>query len=625
MLGLQKLKHQVQWYVIISECRACKVRLLWGVYKMAMAKKDLGEILAAKGIITAEQLSEARDVQRSAPGDIGKIITDLGFANDKAVTQAKAEVSGLPFVDLVTQRIDEGAALSVPEHIAKRHKLLAIGKNGNKLFVAMVNPGDRIAEQDVKLASRAQQVVAALATEDDVMDAIARVYKSNGSNGSDVVPASPDSSMPAMPGGGVGLSSDMRQAIAGLGAREEISEEDTESIAKVSEEAPIIRIAYTIIQQAIRDGASDIHVEPDRRSVRVRYRIDGVLHEVMPLPKYVDKPLISRFKIMSDMNIAERRIPQDGRIPIRWDNKDYDLRVSCLPTVHGEKIVMRILDKGNVLIGLNRLGFTPEVQSQIEELVSQPNGMFLTTGPTGSGKTTTLYSILHKLNSVERNIITIEDPVEYQLSGISQVQVHKKAGLTFAAAMRSFLRQDPDIIMVGEMRDLETAEIGVEASLTGHLVLSTLHTNDAPSAVVRLVDMGVEPYLISATVIACLAQRLARKICQKCKVSYQVPATELRRFGFKAESPNETVTLHRGEGCDACKHTGYKGRIGIYELMRINDEVRELVVRRAPLADIREAAKANGMHELREDGLEKVLEGMTTPDEVMRVVFTAGH
>ncbi|MCE5322478.1 Flp pilus assembly complex ATPase component TadA [bacterium] len=597
-----------------------------------MARKDLGEALVAKGVITAEQLAEARDVQRSAPGDIGRIIIDLGFADAKAVTEVQAEILGIAFVDLVTQKIDQSAVNAVPEHVAKRHKVLPIGKNGNKLILAVVNPNDPVALQDIRLASGAQQIVPALATEDDLLDAIDRVYNSGGSAGNEVVPTTDPGAAP-IPGGSNGggggaslnLSADIRQAIAGFGAREEIADEDTESIAKVSEEAPIIRIAYTIIQRAIADSASDIHVEPDRRGVRVRYRIDGVLHEVMPLPKYIDKPLISRFKIMSDMNIAERRIPQDGRIPIRWDNKDYDLRVSCLPTVHGEKIVMRILDKSNVLIGLNRLGFSPEVQSQLEEIVVQPNGMFLTTGPTGSGKTTTLYSVLHKLNSVEKNIITIEDPVEYQLSGISQVQVHKKAGLTFASAMRSFLRQDPDIIMVGEMRDLETAEIGVEASLTGHFVLSTLHTNDAPSAVIRLVDMGVEPYLISATVVATLAQRLARKVCQKCKVPYQVPASELRRFGFKASDPNQQVTLYKGEGCEVCKHTGYKGRIGIYELMRINDEIRELMVRRSPLADLREAAKANGMHELREDGLDKVLQGVTTPDEVMRVVFTAGQ
>jgi len=420
-----------------------------------------------------------------------------------------------------------------------------------------------------------------------------------------------------------------------------VDEEDTDTAAKQSEEAPIIKIAHAIILTAIKDGASDIHVEPERRGVRVRYRVDGVLHETMAVPKYIQAPLISRLKIMANMNIAERRIPQDGAIPIRAESKDYDLRVSCLPTIYGEKIVMRILDKSNVLIGLGKLGFLPHTQARVEELISQPNGMFLTTGPTGSGKTTTQYSVLHKINSVDRNIITIEDPVEYQLDGISQVQVHKKAGLTFASALRSFLRQDPDIIMVGEMRDLETAEIAIEASLTGHLVLSTLHTNDAPSAVTRMVDMGVEPYLISATVIGCLAQRLARKICPKCRESYEVDVEDLRRFGYHPEQQSEMerilgaeraeelkgktkVTLWRGVGCDNCRQSGFRGRLGIYSLMEINDEIQDLVVRRAPLGDVREAAKANGMLELREDGLVKVLEGITTAEEVMRVVFTAG-
>jgi type IV pilus assembly protein PilB len=597
-----------------------------------MARKDLGEALVAKGTISAEQLKQAREVQRSAPGDIGRIIVDLGFADEKAVTQVRAETMNLSFVDLSTQKIDQAAVNSVPEHIAKRHKILPIAKNGNRLIVAVVNPSDLLAIQDIKLASGVQQVAMALATEDDLMDAIDRVYKSGDSTATPSVIAPTDITAvvagtdtgSAGGGGTSGLSADIRQAIAGYGAREDILDEDTESIAKVSEEAPIIRIAYTVIQQAINDGASDIHVEPDKRAVRIRYRIDGVLHEVMPLPKYIEKPLTSRFKIMSDMNIAERRVPQDGRIPVTLSGKDFDLRVSCLPTVNGEKIVMRILDKSSVLLGLNKLGFSADVQAQVEELVAQPNGMFLSTGPTGSGKTTTQYSVLHKLNSVEKNIITIEDPVEYQLSGIAQVQVNKKAGLGFSNALASFLRQDPDIIMVGEMRNLETGEIAVEASLTGHLVLSTLHTNDAPSAVTRMVDMGIEPYLISATVIGVLAQRLARKVCVKCKAPYQVPATELRRFGFKPKEEGEMVTLYRGEGCDACRHTGFKGRLGIYELMRINDEVRELVVRRAPLADVREAAKANGMHELKEDGLDKVLQGITTPDEVMRVVFTAG-
>jgi len=597
-----------------------------------MARRDLGEALVAKNVVTTEQLSEAQEVQRSAPGDIGRIIVDLGFADEKAVTKVRAETMNLSFVDLATQKLDPSAVNSVPEHIAKRHKVLPIAKNGNRLIVAVVNPSDLLAIQDIKLASGVQQVAMALATEDDVMDAIDRAYKNGGDGGTatavataEIAPVANGGDPGSTGGGGTsGLSADIRQAIAGYGAREDIPDEDTETIAKQADEAPIIRIAFTIIQQAIKDGASDIHVEPDKRTVRVRYRIDGVLHEVMPLPKYIEKPLISRFKIMADMNIAERRLPQDGRIPVTLSGKDYDLRVSCLPTVNGEKIVMRILDKSNVLLGLNKLGFSQDVQAQVEELVSQPNGMFLSTGPTGSGKTTTQYSVLHKLNSVEKNIITIEDPVEYQLNGIAQVQVNKKAGLGFANALASFLRQDPDIIMVGEMRNLETGEIAIEASLTGHLVLSTLHTNDAPSAVTRMVDMGIEPYLISATVIGVLAQRLARKVCQKCKAPYQVPASDLRRFGFRPNDPNEMVTLYRGEGCDACRHTGYKGRLGIYELMRINDEVRELVVRRAPLADVREAAKANGMHELKEDGLEKVLQGITTPDEVMRVVFTAG-
>ncbi|MBI2844420.1 MAG: Flp pilus assembly complex ATPase component TadA [Armatimonadetes bacterium] len=589
---------------------------------MVMTRKDLGEVLVAKQIISADDLAQAREAQRSAPGDIGRIIVDLGFAQEKDVAKARAEVLGLQFVDLSTHRIDESAARSIPEHISKRHNLIATAKNGAKLTVAVADPTNPVALQDVRLASGAQQIVTVLATEEDISDAIRRVYKSGGGDGA-VVPVAN-----SMTGGGASdasIASSLSQAIASFGAREEVAEEDEAALRGAAEEAPIIRIAHTIIQQAIRDAASDIHVEPDRRGVRVRYRIDGVLHEVMPLPKYIQAPLISRMKIMADMNIAERRVPQDGRIPIRWDNKDYDMRVSCLPTVHGEKIVMRILDKSSVLLGLNKLGFTAETQAQVDELVAQPNGMFLSTGPTGSGKTTTQYSVLHKINTVDKNIITVEDPVEYQLGGISQVQVNRKAGLTFANALRSFLRQDPDIIMVGEMRDLETAEIAVEASLTGHLVLSTLHTNDAPSAVIRMVDMGVEPYLISATVIGVLAQRLARKVCQNCKQPYQVPGKELRRFGFKPNDPEEMVTLHRGSGCETCRHTGYKGRIGIYEMLRMNDEIAELIVRRAPLADIREAAKANGMYELREDGLLKVLEGITTPDEVMRVVFTAGH
>lgn len=582
---------------------------------MVLNRKDIGELLLEAQVITAEQLREAKEAQKAAPGDIGQIMMDLGYAHPKEVGQARARQLNLQFVDLTTQKIDPGAVNVVPEAIARRHKVMPVFKQGNRLMVAMSDTQNISAVDDLRAVTRLQ-IVQALALPDAVEEAINRHYK-----GGEEATNLPASTVGAS--GGDTLSS-IQDAISSY-SRESGDDDDAEAAAAVAEQAPIIRVANTIIQQAIKAGASDIHVEPDRRHVRVRYRVDGVLHEEMTVPKYIQAPLISRFKIMADMNIAERRIPQDGRIPVRLENKDYDLRVSCLPTIYGEKIVCRILDKSNVLIGLGRLGFLPDTMAKLEELIIQPNGMILTTGPTGSGKTTTQYSVLHKINSVDKNIITIEDPVEYQLNGISQVQVHTKAGLTFATALRSFLRQDPDIIMVGEMRDLETAEIAVEASLTGHLVLSTLHTNDAPSAVIRMGDMGVEPYLISATVIGILAQRLARKVCANCKENYEVKGSELRVLGYEPKDRDEMVTLARGRGCETCRHTGLKGRLGIYELLVMNDEIAELVVRRAPLADIREAAKANGMNMLKEDGLKKVLAGVTTPDEVRRVVFTAGH
>jgi len=438
--------------------------------------------------------------------------------------------------------------------------------------------------------------------------------------------------MPAASGGaGAGpqvnradLRAIMAQAQVARDADKISHKEDGQSEEDMADQAPIIKLANAVIQQAINDRASDIHVEPMERSVRIRYRIDGVLMEAMTVPKNLQAPLISRFKIMAEMNIAERRVPQDGRIEVRNAGQEYDMRVSTIPTPFGEKIVMRILDKGNAMVGLHKLGFTPENQARIEELISQPNGMFLSTGPTGSGKTTTQYSVLNKLNTIGVNIITVEDPVEYQLGGIAQVQVNKKAGLTFGTALRAFLRQDPDIIMVGEMRDLETAEIAIEASLTGHLVLSTLHTNDAPSATLRMIDMGVEPYLIAATVIGVLAQRLGRRLDQEHKEPYEVPAIDLRRFGFEVTDPNEMVTLYRGVPHENNRMTGYRGRVGLHELMTMNAEIAEMVVRRTPLHEIKMAAKAEGMKELREDGLTKVLMGITDPEEVMRVVFTAG-
>ncbi|MBC8143046.1 MAG: Flp pilus assembly complex ATPase component TadA [Armatimonadetes bacterium] len=584
---------------------------------MAMVRKGVGEILQDKGFITADQLKQALDVQKSAPGDLGSILMTLGFASERDVVEAKASEMGVPFIDLVKHKPEPSAVNVVPQANAERHKALPVKKDGNRLWVAMENPKNIMAVDDLRMVSKCL-VQPMLAVPSDLADAMVKAYGIAPGGGGNDRPSTAIAS-PANTAG--------RQSIADLiGEIGKPTDDDDEKAGgdPDTEAAPVIRMANVVLTQAVEAGASDIHIEPDRRNVRVRFRVDGVLQEVMMIPKHIQPALISRYKIMADMNIAERRVPQDGRIPIKVNNKDYDLRVSCLPSMYGEKIVMRILDKGSVMLGLGKLGFRPEVQARMEELVVQPNGMFLVTGPTGSGKTTTLYSVLNKINTPEKNITTVEDPVEYQLSGITQVGINKKAGLNFSNSLRSFLRQDPDIIMVGEMRDLETADIAIEAALTGHLVLSTLHTNDAPSATMRLADMGVEPFLIAATVIGVLAQRLARKICSNCKEPYEAKASDLARFGFQSDNPDEVITLYRGKGCDVCRGSGYKGRLGIYELMVMNQEIAELVVRRATLGDIKAAALANGMKDMRADGLYKIQNGLTTPDEVMRVVFTAG-
>jgi type IV pilus assembly protein PilB len=532
-------------------------------------KKLIGQLLLEKGLITQEQLDEALRVQKNTTEQIGRILTDLGYVTERDVLRAYAEQLGIPFLEVNEVSIDQDIAKAIPQSVVQRYNAVPIKRSGNRLTVAMSDPSNVFALDDIRLIT-GYEIDPMLATPDDIgMD------------------------------------------------------EDVDRSAALEDEAPIIRVVNVVIQQAIKDRASDIHVEPDRRGVRIRYRIDGVLHEVMRVPKYVHAPLVSRIKIMADMNIAERRLPQDGRIHIRHEGKDYDLRVSSVPTVFGEKVVMRILDQSSVLIGLNKLGMFAETQAQLESIMVQPNGMILSTGPTGSGKTTTQYSILNKINSVEKNILTIEDPVEYQLPGLNQVHVNRKAGLTFSSAMRSFLRQDPDIIMVGEIRDLETAETAVQASLTGHLVLSTVHTNDAPSTITRLMDMGVEPFLIASSVIGILAQRLGRRICQNCKEPYRPPAEALHRVGFTVEDM-ENVVFYRGRGCEQCRHTGYRGRMGIFEMMLINEEIADLTVKRAPLSEIRNAALANGMKNLKMDGFQKVLEGTTTVEEVMRVVFTVG-
>ncbi|MBX3117821.1 MAG: Flp pilus assembly complex ATPase component TadA [Fimbriimonadaceae bacterium] len=591
---------------------------------MALPRVPMEEFLVNKEFLKPEQLAEAKKVQAQTGDDLGRVLVELNMVGEREIYMAKAQEAGYPFADLDRVKIDSSAINIVPERIAKNHGVLPVKKEGTNLWLAMANVNNIVALDDVKLASGCR-VYPVMALPNALEDAI-RKYYGGGLAGGPASTSDGDNEAGSVTVSNAQVANELKIAIATANVeRSREGDEGADGDAeKMAEQAPIIRLANALIQQAILDRASDIHVEPQHRAVRVRYRVDGVLAEAMMLPKNLQAPLVSRLKIMADMNIAERRVPQDGRIEVRHAGRDFDLRVSTVPTPFGEKVVMRILDKSSVMIGLGKLGFTDENMLKIEELTNQPNGMFLSTGPTGSGKTTTQYSVINRLNTVGVNILTVEDPIEYQLNGIAQVQVNRKAGLTFATALRSFLRQDPDIIMVGEMRDLETAEIAIESSLTGHLVLSTLHTNDAPSATLRMIDMGVEPYLIAATVIGVLAQRLGRRIDGEHKEQYSVTQLDLRRFGFQVQNPEEEVMLYRGVPHENNRMTGFRGRTGFHELMVMNAEIAEMVVRRAPLADIKEAAKANGMKELREDGLVKVLAGITTPDEVMRVVFTAG-
>ncbi len=549
-------------------------------------------------MVTREQLDKAIQTQHRSGGHLGRILVEQGALTEQNLAKVLSIQWGLPYVQLSTIEIDPDVVKAIPQHIAHRHKVLAIEKTKRKLKLAIADPLNVVALDDVRLVTglELEQVVAA---EEDIMAAINRYYT-----------------------GGIDLDEAMRQAVT---ADIEIAEDKGEDLSvqelrTLTEEAPVVRLVNLVISQAIGDGASDIHMEPHRRSVQVRYRVDGLLHDVMTPPKQLQAAIVSRLKIMANLDIAERRIPQDGRIHVVIENKEYDLRVSTLPTVFGEKVVMRILDQSSTRLGLNKLGFNTATLEVWEGMAAKPYGMILVSGPTGSGKTTTLYSTLYKINTTDKNILTVEDPVEYQLPRVNQVQVNPKAGLTFANGLRSFLRQDPDIIMVGEIRDKETAEIAIQASLTGHLVLSTIHTNDAPSATTRLVDMGVEPFLISSSILGVLAQRLARTICTNCREAYAPPVEALHRLGLKPEQ-GEEILFYRGKGCDRCKGSGYKGRYGIFELMPMSEAIRELVLKGASADQIRQQAVAEGMKTLADDGILKVLEGATTIDELLRVVY----
>ncbi len=593
-------------------------------------QKQIGQMLIERGLLTPDQLQQALETQRQTTQLIGEVLVDLGFVEKTALFETLAVQMGLPYVEVSPETVDVGVATLLPKEDAQRYRAVPVSRESSGgIKVAMAEPGDVMALDSLRMVLQVP-VVPALADPDAIALTISKIYEKGAA-----APKAAGPRAPAAPAGGMGGGLDM-QALAEsvresgmLGVAEESTADEgrveTDRIADIADEAPIIKIAKLIIQRSIHERASDIHVEPYQNRVRVRYRIDGVLHDVLQLPKYVHAPLISRFKIMSNMNIAERRVPQDGRIHVRHSDRDFDLRASVIPTTMGEKMVMRILDKSSIQLGLDSLGFSPEMMADIQRLIVQPNGMILSTGPTGSGKTTTQYNILNHILSVESNIITIEDPVEYQLDGISQVHVNRKAGLTFAVALKYFLRQDPDVILVGEIRDLETSEIAIQAALTGHLVFSTLHTNDAPSTVTRLTDMGVEPFLISSAIICSLSQRLARRICGQCREEYKPRRDVLLGFGFDPDAPeNREVKFYHGRGCEHCRGTGYRGRIGIYELLMMNAEIAELIIKRASAGQIREAALAAGMTTLAEDGFAKVLQGITTVEDLQRVVFTAG-
>jgi type IV pilus assembly protein PilB len=500
---------------------------------------------------------------------------------------------GLEFIDLADRVVDPSVASLVSESLARRYQAIPVVWEDGRLIIAMADPSNVFAVDDIRAMTGAE-VKTVVSTASAIVEAINRLYRVDG----DV------------------------EAVVQAAADEQGDDTDLGSIRDVVEDAPIVKFVNMLITQATQDRASDIHVEPTETDLRIRFRIDGVLHEVMRSPRSIQAGVISRLKVMADINIAERRIPQDGRISMKISGRGIDLRVATLPTVYGEKVVMRILDKGQALLRLEELGFLPETLARFENCYRKPYGAILVTGPTGSGKSTTLYAALNQVNEPDRNIITVEDPVEYRLPGINQVQVHPKAGLTFASALRSILRSDPDIVLVGEIRDRETAIIAVEAALTGHLVLSTLHTNDAASTPLRLVEMGVEPFLVTSSLDCVVAQRLARRLCEKCKEEYEPTEADLRSAGWPLDelTDGEWPTLHKAVGCPACGRTGYRGRFALHEVMPITEEIERLIIEGRSTEDIQKVGVMQGMLRLRDDGLRKVGMGQTSLEEIFRVV-----
>ena len=575
-----------------------------------MQSTAMAEIFVESGLVSDEQLSQALDKQRQLKTQepVGDLLVSMGLITERDRVRCLGEQWGVPYLDLTDIQIPEEVVSAVTQELARRFKIIPIERTPRKLTLAMKNPLDIFAIDEIRLIT-GKEVEAVIATEEDIITAISANYRTE-VNVTEAV---------------TNVMRDLDEATITLTdgkADEDGGGITIEQLKELSGEAPVVRLSNMIISRGITDKASDIHIEPAKDCLRIRYRVDGILQDGMTLPKKAQASITSRIKIMADMDISEKRAPQDGRISATVEGRPYDFRVSTLPAVFGEKIVMRVLDKSNISVGLNKLGLLPYTYEMFESMIQRTYGIILVTGPTGSGKSTTLYSVLSKLNSGEKNILTIEDPVEYELSGITQSMVNPRAGMTFAAGLRSMLRQDPNIIMVGEMRDQETAMIAIEAALTGHLVLSTLHTNDAPGSVARLLDMGVESFLIASSIAGVLAQRLLRTICVKCKEPYSPPKDAIKRLGMNLDVLDKSeVTFFRGRGCDACKGTGYKGRVGVYELMPVNEKVRELILARASSYAIREAAVEAGMRTLKDDAMEKILLGMTTLEESLRVIY----
>ena len=563
----------------------------------------LGDRLVAEKLIGAEQLQRALAEQKGSADKLGTILVRLGFITEDSLVSFLSKQYAIPAITVAQVDPDPDVLKLVPEQIAKKHGVLPIKRMGNTLTLAMADPTNVFALDDVGFMT-GLQIQPVVASEAAIRKAFERLYETGASV--------------------TDMMSELEEADTDVevveGGEEAFTKADIFDLKESADEAPVVRLINMILTDAIRRGASDIHLEPYEKVFRVRFRIDGVLHEIMTPPKRLEAALTSRVKIMATLDIAERRLPQDGRIKLRYHQREIDFRVSTLPTIFGEKTVMRILDKEALQLDLSALGFDPWSLEQFTKAIHSPYGMILITGPTGSGKTTTLYSAIHTINSPDINIMTAEDPVEYNLKGVNQVQVNDEIGRTFAACLRSFLRQDPDVILVGETRDLETAQIGIRAALTGHLVLTTLHTNDCPSTPARLLDMGIPPFLVSSSMQLILAQRLGRRVCKDCKEPYEASEESLVPYGHVPQGLG-TLQFYKGKGCQTCNFTGMKGRVAIYEVMPVSTEIRDLVLRNATTNEIRDAAASQGMKTLRQNALQKVVDGVTTVEEVLRVTL----